>query len=79
MAFKKDNDVTKTRGGMIANEVWNMLPSSCKNIMANIKEEFLNSIQADVDDTIQEVVIKSYNDGQELYSENAHQYYQDNF
>lgn len=79
MGFKKDNDIVKTRGEIMANEVWNMLPNSCKNDLINVKKQFLDSIKADIDDIIQEVVIKAYNDGQELYPENAYQYYQDNF
>lgn len=79
MAFEKDNNIMRTRGEIIANEVWNMLPNSCKDDLVNVKKQFLASIRADVDDVIQEVVIKAYNDGQELYPENAYQYYQDNF
>ena len=38
----------KNKGKNIANEVWNMLPDSCKEIMANIEKSFKSSVEASV-------------------------------
>jgi len=45
----------KTEGQIIAQEVWNMLPDSCKEIMGNLKYSFMDSIAADVDDIVNKI------------------------
>jgi len=40
----------KNKGKNIANEVWNMIPNSCKEIMTNIEKSFKASVEASVND-----------------------------
>ena len=40
----------ENKGKKIADEVWRMLPDSCKEIMKGIKKSFKESIEADVND-----------------------------
>jgi len=44
-----------TKGQKIAKEVWNMLPDSCKEIMADVKHSFMESIAADVDHVVNKI------------------------
>ena len=46
----------ETSGKIIADEVWRMLPDSCKEIMKNLEVSFKESVAADVDDIVEKVV-----------------------
>ena len=48
----KLKQMAKSGGDLIADEVWNMLPDSCKKIMEEIETSFKESIKADVNHMI---------------------------
>jgi len=49
---KKIKLMKKSGGDLIADEVWDMLPNTCKAIMEDVKVSFKESIKADVNQMI---------------------------